>query len=67
MKVLEGKDGRSLDHAMDEQFVTRWVDFRDTAVMALEMKISRCDRASKILEGCPRRGGAWVASRGNEG
>ena len=65
--IDEGKDGWSLDHAMDEQFVTRWVDFRDTAVMALEMKISRCDRASKILDRCPRRGGAWVASSGNEG
>ena len=67
MKVLEGKDGWSLDHAMDEQFVTRWVDFRGAAGRALEMRFSRCDRGSKILEGCPRRGGAWVASRGNEG
>jgi hypothetical protein len=48
--VGKGEDERPLDKTMNDEFVRRWIDPRNTGMMAFEVKIGRRDRSGEILQ-----------------
>jgi hypothetical protein len=57
-KILRVENQRPFDEAMNQQFVSLWIDLRNPCGMPLKMKSGRRDDAVEILQRSATRSGA---------